>query len=169
MGGKAAMVAALTRPDLIRRLVVADIAPVAYRHDQTTHIRAMRGLDLTALTSRAEADRRLALIESDPALRAFFLQSLDIKAEPPRWRLNHDVLETEMDKIIGWPDTPGSFPGATLFLTGSESHYVRPEHRDATRAQFPKARFAKLPGAGHWLHADRPRAFEETVRVFLAA
>ena len=169
MGGKAAMQLALTRPELIRRLVVADIAPVAYNHEQSSHIAAMRGLDLTGLEGRQEADRRLALTVSDPALRAFFLQSLDLKSQPPRWRLNHDVLEAEMDKIIGWPGTQGSFPGATLFLTGSESHYVRPEHREAIKAQFPKARFAKLPGAGHWLHADRPREFEETVRVFLAA
>ncbi|MCW1918619.1 alpha/beta fold hydrolase [Rhodobacter sp. KR11] len=169
MGGKAAMQLALTRPELIRRLVVADIAPVAYNHDQSGHIAAMRGLDLTDLARRQEADRRLALTVEDPALRAFFLQSLDLKAQPPRWRLNHDVLEAEMDKIIGWPGTTGSFPGATLFLTGADSHYVRPEHRAAIKAQFPKARFAKLPGAGHWLHADRPREFEETVRVFLAA
>lgn len=169
MGGKAAMQLALTRPDLVRRLVVADIAPVAYNHDQSGHIAAMRGLDLTGLTSRLEADRRLALVEPDPALRAFFLQSLDLKASPPQWRLNHDVLEAEMDKIIGWPGTEGAFPGPALFLSGEESHYVRPEHRDRIKAQFPKARFAKLPGAGHWLHADKPREFEETVRVFLAA
>lgn len=169
MGGKAAMQLALTRPELIRRLVVADIAPVAYTHDQSRHIEAMRGLDLAGLASRKEADQRLALAVPDPALRAFFLQSLDLKTSPPRWRLNHDVLEAEMDKIIGWPGTPGSFPGPALFLAGAESHYILPEYREAIRAQFPKARFARIPGAGHWLHADRPREFEETVRVFLAA
>jgi pimeloyl-ACP methyl ester carboxylesterase len=169
MGGKAAMQLALTRPELVRRLVVADIAPVAYSHDQSRHIEAMRSLDLTGLTGRIEADRRLAQVVEDPGLRAFFLQSLDLKADPVRWRLNLDVLEAEMGKIIGWPGTPGVFDGPVLFLTGAESHYVRPEHREAIKAQFPKARFAKLPGAGHWLHADKPRAFEETVRVFLGA
>ena len=170
MGGKAAMQLALSDAGLLRRLVVADIAPIAYAHDQSQHILAMRGLDLTALTARAEADRRLAGAVPDAGLRAFFLQSLDLKAEAgPRWRLNLDVLEAEMPKITGWPGTEGSFPGPALFLTGSESHYVRPEHRETIRTQFPKARFAKLNGAGHWLHADRPREFEETVAVFLAA
>lgn len=169
MGGKAAMQLALTRPDLIRRLVVADIAPVAYSHDQSGHIHAMRGLDLTDLTSRSEADHRLAASIEDPALRAFFLQSLDLKVQPPQWRLNLDVLEAEMPHIVGWPGTPGVFAGPTLFLTGALSHYVRAEHRDAIKAQFPKARFAKLPNAGHWLHAESPRAFEETVQVFLTA
>ena len=170
MGGKAAMQLALTQGGMIRRLVVADIAPVAYGHDQTRHIDAMRALDLTDLSTRGEADRRLSATIPDPSLRAFFLQSLDLKAEGgPRWRLNLDVLEAEMPKIVGWPDTTGRFDGPTLFLTGAESHYVKPEYRDTIRALFPAARFAKLPGAGHWLHADKPREFEETVRLFLDA
>jgi pimeloyl-ACP methyl ester carboxylesterase len=169
MGGKAAMQLALTQGDLVRRLVVADIAPVAYGHDQSRHITAMRGLDLRGLTSRMEADRRLSAFVEEPSLRAFFLQSLDLKAQPAVWRLNLDVLEAEMAGIVGWPGTQGRFDGPALFLTGSDSHYVQPEHREIIRALFPAARFAKLIGAGHWLHADRPRAFEETVRVFLDA
>jgi len=34
---------------------------------------------------------------------------------------------------------------------------------------FPNAKFAKIPDAGHWLHADDPRAFEATVRAFFGA
>jgi esterase len=168
MGGKAAMQLALTRPDLIRRLIVADIAPVSYSHDQTRHVDAMMSVDLSSVITRADADTALtrAGVE-DAALRAFFLQSLDLRAPPPRWKLNLSVLKAEMSKIIGWPGTEGRFEGPALFLTGAESHYVRPEHRDPIRALFPKARFAKIPGAGHWLHAEKPREFEETVRVFL--
>jgi esterase len=167
MGGKAAMVLALTQADLIRRLVIADIAPVAYGHDNTRHITAMRALSLDGLTSRAEADRRLSATVDDPALRAFFLQSLDLKSDPPHWRLNLDVLETAMPDIVGWPGTPGVFGGPALFLSGDQSLYVLPEHRPAILVQFPKARFARINGAGHWLHAEQPRAFEQTVRVFL--
>ena len=170
MGGKAAMQLALTSGALIRRLVLADIAPVAYDHDQSRHVQAMRGLDLAGVSTRAEADRRLAATVDDPALRAFFLQSLDMKAPGgPRWKLNLDVLEAEMSKITGWPGTTGRFERPALFLTGAQSRYVRPEHRATIRALFPKARFAKLPDAGHWLHAEKPREFEETVRVFLTA
>lgn len=169
MGGKAAMQLALTRPELIRRLVVADIAPVAYGHDQTRNAQAMSSLDLSKITTRAEADAALSEHIDDPALRAFFLQSLDMRQHPPRWKLNLPVLESEMPKIVGWPGTEGTFDHPALFLTGAESSYVRPEHRDTIRTHFPKARFAKIPGAGHWLHAEKPREFEETVRVFLEA
>lgn len=170
MGGKASMQLALTEGALIRRLVVADIAPVAYSHDQSHHARAMMAMDLAGLSERREADRRLAEAGvEDAALRPFFLQSLDLKATPPRWRLNLATLAREMPGIVGWPETQGQFEGPTLFLTGAESHYVRPEHREKIRGLFPHARFAKLPGAGHWLHADKPREFEETIRVFLDA
>ena len=169
MGGKSAMQLALTRPDLVRRLIVADIAPVAYTHDQTRNARAMAALDLTQITTRAEADAALSRDIDDPALRAFFLQSLDLRSHPPRWKLNLPALEAEMPKIVGWPGTGGSFPNPALFLTGALSTYVRPEHRETIRALFPKARFAKIPDAGHWLHAEKPREFEETVRVFLEA
>lgn len=168
MGGKAAMQLALTRGDLVARLVVADIAPVAYGHDQTHHVAAMRALDLTGLSTRGEADRRLAATVEDAGLRAFFLQSLDVKADPPVWRLNLDVLEADMPRIVGWPGTEGRFDGPVLFLSGAESRYVLPEHRETIRALFPSARFARIPGAGHWLHAEKPREFEETLRVFLS-
>ncbi len=168
MGGKAAMMLALTGSSPLRRLVVADIAPIAYDHDPGIHARAMRALPLDGLTSRAEADRRLSATLPDPALRAFFLQSLDLRAEGgPRWRLNLPVLEAEMAKITGWPDPPGRFDGPALFVTGALSSYVRPSDHPAILARFPQARFVTLEGAGHWLHADRPREFEATLRAFL--
>ena len=166
MGGKAAMTLALTRPDLIRRLIVADIAPVTYTHTQAMFIDAMRRVDLATLTRRSDAEAQLAEAGVDPALQSFFTQSLDVPNKA--WRLNLDVLEAEMDKIIGWPDTlQGRFAGRTLFLSGGASDYVRPEHRDRIKSLFPAARFAKLPDAGHWLHAEKPREFEAAVRAFL--
>lgn len=169
MGGKAAMRLALERPELVNRLIVADIAPVAYGHSQAHLIAAMRGLDLTGLRERRAADARLAQAVPDPGVRALLLQSLDLRADPPRWRLNLDALETAMPAILGWPDAAGlpPFGGPVLFLAGALSDYIRPEHRAAIRALFPQAQLATIPGAGHWLHADRPREFEAAVRAFL--
>ena len=167
MGGKAAMALALMRPDLVRRLIVADIAPVAYSHTQLPFIHAMRGLDLSAITKRSEVDKLLAAQIDDAGIRAFLLQSLDVKGK--RWRLNLDVLEAEMPKIMGFPDLGGQFDGPTLFLSGGLSDYVLPAHRAAIKALFPKARYARIPGVGHWLHAEKPRDFTTTARVFLNA
>ena len=168
MGGKAAMVLALTRPQLLRRLIVADIAPVAYTHTQAMFIDAMRAVDLANLTRRSDANEQLAAAGVEPALQSFFTQSLDVPNK--RWRLNLDVLEAEMPHIIGWPEhVTGTFDGPTLFLSGGASDYVRAEHRATIKTYFPAARFAKLPGAGHWLHAEKPREFEATLRATLDA
>ncbi|WP_439139807.1 alpha/beta fold hydrolase [Roseicyclus sp.] len=164
MGGKAAMALALTHPTLVRRLIVADIAPVAYGHTQKHLIDAMRAVDLSLIETRRDADLQLAGHVSDAGVRAFLLQSLDVKGRA--WRLNLDALERFMPAILGWPDLVGSFDGPTLFLSGALSDYVKPDHRPAIKALFPKAQFAKIPGAGHWLHADRPREFEAAIVAF---
>lgn len=166
MGGKASMVLALTRPDLVNRLVVADIAPLAYSHTQGHLVEAMRKVDLTGIERRSEADAQLAQWVDSPQVRAFLLQSLDVKAK--RWMLNLDALEAEMPKIVGWPDIQGRFDGPTLFLSGADSDYVPASARVAIKPLFPNAKFAQIPGAGHWLHAEKPREFEAALRVFLS-
>lgn len=165
MGGKAAMVLALTRPELVNRLIVADIAPVAYTHSQIQFIEAMRAVDLASIEKRSDASAQLAAHVEDSTLQAFFTQSLDIKGK--RWKLNLDTLANEMPKVLGFPDITGTFDKPTLFLSGAASDYVTSDHRPQIKALFPTARFAKIPGAGHWLHAEKPREFEASVRAFL--
>ncbi len=167
MGGKAAMVLALTRPGLVRNLIVADIAPVTYGHTQAPILNAMRELDLSGLTRRAEADARLAATLADAGVRAFLLQSLAFGDDGPRWKLNLEALADALPRIQAFPALPGRFEGPAHFVTGERSDYVRPEHRAAIRSLFPGAEFTEVAGAGHWLHADQPRAFEAAVRQAL--
>lgn len=167
MGGKAAMMLALNHGKTIRRLVVADIAPVPYSHTQMPFIEAMRAIDPARVERRSDAEALLAEQGVEKALQSFFTQSLDLSAK--RWRLNLDALAANMPSIMSFPEQTGHWDGPALFLTGADSDYVRPEHRDRIRALFPAARFAKIPGAGHWLHADKPREFEAAARAFLNA
>lgn len=167
MGGKSSMVMALTKPQNLRRLIVADIAPVAYDHSQTDKIDAMEKVDLAAITRRSEAERRLVSLGVSKGYASFFTQSLDLANK--RWRFNLPVLRREMDKLTGFPDIDATFDGPALFLSGGASEYVRPEHRSLIKTLFPAAYLAKLPGAGHLLHADRPEAFLAAVETFLDA
>ena len=166
MGGKAAMVLALARPELVASLIVADIAPRGYDHSQGQLIHDMRAVDLSAVERRSDADAQLRDRVPDAAVRAFLLQSLDV-AEG-RWRLNLDALEAAMDEIVGWPDPEGSYDGPTLFLRGGASDYVAEGDLPAIRRLFPAARIEAIAGAGHWLHAEAPRPFEAAVRSFLS-
>ncbi|MFV0244163.1 MAG: alpha/beta fold hydrolase [Qingshengfaniella sp.] len=165
MGGKTAMVLALTHPGHVARLMVADIAPVAYTHTQMHNLNALRAVDLTRVKTRRDADAQLQDSVPDPMTRAFFLQSLDVKAG--RWRLNLDVLAREMDKILGFPEITDPYDGPALFLSGALSDYVQRTDRDRIKALFPKAVFVKIPGAGHWLHAEKPQEVTAALQVFL--
>ena len=167
MGGKAAMMLALRHGAAVNRLVVADIAPVPYTHSQMQYIEAMRAMDLSQVEKRSDAEAQLAELGVEKALQSFFTQSLDIREK--RWKLNLDTLAAEMDEILSFPDVEGDWDGPALFLSGAESDYVKREYRPRIRDLFPRARFAKLAGAGHWLHAEKPREFEATVRAFLDA
>ncbi len=164
MGGKTAMALALMHPAKVRRLIVADIAPVAYDHAQIQYIEAMKAVDLSRVERRSDAMEQLDGVD-DPQLRAFFLQSLDVAQR--RWRLNLDVLAQEMPEILSFPKFDSRFDGPTLFLSGALSHYVDRAYRPEIKRLFPQAQFAKIPGAGHWLHAEKPREFEAAVHHFL--
>lgn len=167
MGGKAAMVLAVTHPEIVARLCIADIAPVPYDHDQSAFIHAMKSVDFSTVHKRSDVKDQLANLIDDPVLQTFFVQSVDI--ENKCWRLNLDVLAREMPHILGFPNVSGRFEKLTLFLTGADSHYVQGEVRPLIKSMFPQARFAKLLGAGHWLHADKPREFEAALRSFFGA
>ena len=167
MGGKASMVLALTAPELVRRLLVADIAPVAYAHSQSQFIEAMRAVDLSVVRRRSDAAEQLGALGVEPALQSFFTQSLDLQGK--RWRFNLDALDRDMPHILGFPEMSTSFDNPTLFLAGGTSDYVTAEARPKIKSLFPRARFAKLPKAGHWLHAEDPRGFLATAEAFFDA
>ena len=166
MGGKAAMVLALKRPNLVRNLIIADIAPVKYEHDQSQFIEAMQKVDLSKVEKRSDATLALSKFVEDKSLQNFFTQSLDIKAK--RWKLNLKVLRSEMSEILSFPKIESEFSGHTLFLKGEKSDYIKPEHRKLIKSLFTKARFATFKEAGHWLHAEKPREFESAARLFFS-
>ncbi len=167
MGGKTIMALALTAPAKIRRAVIADIAPVAYDHTQDQLIDAMEAVDLAAVSTRGDADKALQPAIPEVGVRSFLLQSLDVKAQ--RWKFNLKALRAEMPKILGFPDVAATFGGPAFFLAGGDSDYVTTDHRPWIKALFPNARSAKIPGAGHWLHAEKPEEFLGATKAFLDA
>ena len=166
MGGKVAMVLALTAPDVVGRLLVADIAPVAHPPRFRAIAAAMAGIPLTPGLTRADADARLTDAVADAATRAFLLQNLRVGAAPA-WKIGLAEITAGLPEIEGFPalDVP-PFGGTALFLSGARSDFVRPEHRPVIRGLFPAARFVTLKDAGHWLHADNPDGFVAVASAF---
>jgi pimeloyl-ACP methyl ester carboxylesterase len=186
MGGKVAMQLALRRPELVRALVVVDVAPVEYptrggRTDDpdeeaspfAAFIAAMQAVDLTSLGSRADADAALREAVPSRMVRSFLLQSLVREGTGDgagwRWRLNLDALERDLDRLRGFPDPPpgAHYDGPVLWIAGANSTYVLPDDRERMDALFPATRLVRIKGAGHWVHSEQPEIFLEALRRFL--
>ncbi|MBO0709925.1 MAG: alpha/beta fold hydrolase [Acetobacteraceae bacterium] len=168
MGGKVAMRAALDAPSLVRRLIVADIAPVAYPPRYRSFAEAMRTLRLEPGLTRAEADAGLEALVPDAPVRAFLLQNLKLGAAPG-WRIGLAAIEAALPALEGWTAPEAAqYRGPTLFVAGARSDYIRPDVRGLIRALFPAARFATIKDAGHWVHAENPGAFVRVIESFLA-
>ncbi|MDZ7752412.1 MAG: alpha/beta fold hydrolase [Gammaproteobacteria bacterium] len=169
MGGKVAMALALDRGAAVDRLVVADMAPVANTFRPSGILAALRGLDLAALNSRADADAALAEAIPERRIRAFLLQNLVRDDDGFRWRVNLDALDRHDRELADFPAPyrDATFAGPTLFLRGEHSDYVLPEHEQAIHRLFPAARIHTLEDTGHWLHAEAPERFAHVVQEFL--
>lgn len=168
LGGKTAMALALTRPEMVEKLVVMDIAPIAYDHDYEGYVAAMLDMPLSPALTRGEADQALAQRVKEAPMRAFLLNNLVLGASP-RWRVGLAEIQEAMPDLLGWRDLPGQRPyeGPTLFLRGAESSYVGPEAEQVIDALFPQARRQSIEGAAHWLHADKPREVIAALQGFL--
>ncbi len=172
MGGKVAMVLALRHPDLVDRLVVADIAPASGGSlGEFAHLLdSLAAIDLTTLTRRGEADERLAERVDDARVRGFLLQNLRAEGDGFRWQANLDLLRRDLPVIGDFPDVGDAvFDHPVLWVAGDRSDYVRPEHGPAMRRLFPRTTLVTLKGAGHWVHSEQPEAFVSALRTFLGA
>ncbi len=157
MGGKAAMALALSKPDLVRSLMVVDIAPVDYQNDYGPYINAMRAVPLNKLSRRGEAEEYLKSDILDPGIRAFIMQNLGETDSGLTWQANIDAIDHGMPNIMTFPDFGGtSFDKPTRFVIGGTSDYVKPEHRPKIMSLFPNASHTVIKDAGHWVHAEKP-------------
>jgi esterase len=170
LGGKVAMLLALTRADLVERLIVVDVAPVAYAHTFGPFVEAMQQVDLAAVHQRADADAQLARTIPDSAIRNFLLQDLIGTDAGYAWRVNLEALAANMPELLGFPAPPddAAYRGPTLFVAGGHSRYIKAEHKPPIERLFPHVEHAVIEGAGHWVQAERPTEFVDLIRLFLS-
>ena len=167
MGGKVAMVLAVRYPALLKSLIVVDIAPVTTDTCHASVVRALENLNLLAVRSRRDAEVVLSYDVPDAGLRQFLLQNLVRRETGYVWRINLRALADNMTMLADFPVLPGCYSGPTLFVRGGDSNYVEIKHGPVIQKMFPTSVIRTIAGAGHWLHAEKPREFLHELERFL--
>lgn len=170
MGGKTAMTCALLQPQTLARLVVLDIAPVAYQYRYGKLFYAMQNLPLATIRNRNEAEHALNEMVNDSKLSRFLLQNLARGVSGYRWRINLATIQNNIEHISEFPQpSPHAvYDRPALFLGGRESHFLQPVHHPAIKAHFPSARIELIDRAGHMLHIEEPDIVLGRIRQFIA-
>jgi esterase len=168
MGGKVAMLFALQYPSICTKLIVADIAPKAYKPGHDDVFDAIFQVSLDKITTRKEAEEAMKPFLGDFGTRQFILKSLERTAEGRyEWKFNLKTLFQDYAEIIKGIDIKTTYDGASLFIKGEVSGYIQDEDRVRISQLFTTAKFETVSGAGHWIHADQPAAFYQLVFDFV--
>ena len=160
MGGKTAMQLACSFPNLVKKLIVADIAPKYYPPHHQPIVNALNKINLETLDSRKAVDEQLSLYLADMGIRQFLLKNLYWTGKGKLgFRFNLEVLSTKMEEIGENINPSDSYDGPSLFLRGEQSEYVSSMELPEIRRHFPNAQLETVENAGHWLHAENPKQF----------
>ena len=168
MGGKTAMLFATKYPELVSKLLVADISPRFYPIHHEGILNGLSALNFDVIKSRGEADTILSGYISDFGTRQFLLKNLYWKEKGKlALRMNLEVLKVEVAEVgeaLPWQST---FEKDTLFLRGDRSEYIGIDDENIIVRHFPKAKLITISNAGHWLHAENPKEFFDAVMEFV--
>ena len=171
MGGKTAMVLALNHPDLIKSLIISDIAPVTYKRTFETVFKALFELPLEEIRSLEMAKNILNEKIPDPKLISFLLTNLKRDKEGGfNWRINLEGIQNGMEYIRSFPtiEIP-PYLKPVLFLKGETSHHIAEKHSTARLKYFPNSQVLTIKNAGHNIHTDNKESFIKTCSEFLVS
>jgi len=168
MGGKTAMNLAVKRPDLIDELVVVDIVPKSYPVHHDHILDGLNAIDLARLSSRTEADQILSRFIAEPDVRQFLLKNLSRNSNQGfEWKINLNAIDNHIEEIGAGMQYEGTYEKPTLFVKGARSNYYAEGDETLIRSLFPNVKFSTLD-TGHWVQAEKPVEFANTVIQFLS-
>jgi pimeloyl-ACP methyl ester carboxylesterase len=169
MGGKTAISFALKWPEMLNGLLIADISPFTNETGRQsiyvqhfTILNAILSFDLDKISTRREAGN--VLLEKIPSVkvRELILKNLQRTADNNfAWKLNAQSILKNLDKIMEGVERQTDFSQQiigfpVIFLKGGDSDYIPAVDFRDIRNVFPAAEIIEIPGAGHWIHVDKP-------------
>lgn len=167
MGGKTAMLFAAKYPEMVNKLIIADIGPKFYPQHHQTILEGLNAVNFSVKPSRSDVESILEDYITDFGTRQFLMKSLYWQ-EPGQlaFRFNLAAFNQKMDEIgVALPQGM-VFQKPTLFIRGGNSNYILDSDFENIKKHFPQAIFETIPNAGHWLHAENPALFFDLTMAF---
>lgn len=168
MGGNISMLFAKNYPELLKKIIIVDIVPKAYKPHHDYILESLKSLDFNIIKSRNDADSQLSKLISDKRVRQFLLKNLYWKDQHTLGlKINLEILFKFKNKLSLVFKEDFSFKKPTLFIHGENSNYVEESDYDLMSSYFKNLEIVKVPSAAHWVHADNPKFFLEKTINFL--
>ncbi len=169
MGGKVAMLFALLHPEKLSKLIVVDIAPKYYPPHHETVIEAIEAIDPGQLKERAEAEEAFGrFLGNDESTIQFLMKNLTRLPDGGfEWKPNMPVIIESYYHLMEDVEPVKPFEGPVLFVRGEKSRYILDQDVPHIKELFPNSSLVTISGAGHWVHADAPQVFSQTIMGFL--
>lgn len=169
MGGKTVMQFSVTHPDVVDKLIVADISPKAYPPHHHAILATLNSVDFNLQNSRGLVDKKLAELIPQIGVRQFLLKNVYWKEKGQlAYRFNLNSLTENNPEVGKALPSFTTFTKPTLFLKGSKSDYITENEFGIIKAHFPDSKIVTIANAGHWLHAENPKDFYQEVSLFLS-
>ncbi len=176
MGGKAAMTLAAAHPDRVNSVVIVDVPPTDLTGGQNfaTHIkpaldRMQKMTELSPSLLRTQAIKQMfEEFKDDRSLAATLEQCIDLSSPTLKWQCNMPFLFANISTIFGFVPVAGQFdkPDRTLVIMGEKSHVYGPETYRTIFPRISQENMEVVRGAGHWVHAEKPRETKKLLERF---
>jgi len=166
MGGKTAMRFTQLHENLVEKLIVVDMGVKSYPMHHNQILEGLYAVQLSPGLTRGDAEEQMKPNIESVGVRQFLLKNLYWKEKGQlAWRMNLEALHREMPKILeALPETENMTQ--SLFIRGELSNYILSEDIPEIETFFPDSTFVSIPNAGHWVHAEQPEQFIQSVLEF---
>lgn len=167
MGGKTVMSVACLFPTRVQSLTVVDIAPKYYAPHHQNILAGFHSVKLDSINSRTEANSQMSKVISHPGIRQFLLKNLTRNGEHFAWKHNLPVIEKNIEEVGKGLSQDCLFEKETLFIAGGQSGYIQSVDHADIKSHFPNSEIVTIDGAGHWVHAEKPKELIKVIERFL--
>lgn len=168
MGGKVAMLFAVEHPEMVDKLVVADIGPKYYAPHHDNILAGLSAVDFSKQPGRQEVEEILYPYIPDLGTRQFLMKNLYwVTPGQLGFRFNLDAFVKNTDVIGTALPEDAVFKNQVLFIRGGNSDYILEADLPGIKKHFPDFLLETIADVGHWLHAENPRLFFEKTMAYL--